>query len=273
MSAIAVDDENVYFATEGTTRVYQCPKTGCVGGPILLGEGAAYTIVVVSGRVYWADFSSGTILSCAVGGCGGQPTTVVASQPSIRDLSTDEANLVWSTSAANGAVRWCAIGATCTAADVITNVGSVRTVAVHQGAALWSSSTTKGIRTCALGSCSSPKTLGPGGVDVSARAGHAFWIDNEITDSIVSCNAAGCGGSPKVIGTSPIPASPASDATHVYWRDEGDRRIYRCPTSGCTPGGEIIARSQRCPAGVSLALDSSFVYWTTDDEVYRMPKP
>jgi hypothetical protein len=269
-TALAVDANNIYFAVEGSPAngaVYQCPKTGCVGAPILLGGGYATGIVVAGGAVYWGDFFSGKVVSCAVGGCSNAPSAVVSNQPSIKGVFTDGVDLFWST---NGAIRRCP-QATCsdaTVAGIVTGQGLIVSIAAEQGKVLWASSGS--IQSCAVGPCPSPIALGPGAADVSIHAGVAYWVTSSKT--VVRCPLGGCNGKPLTVGSSQAPRVPVSDGTSVYWRDELFDQIYRCPAIGCTPGLEILAYGQRMQSGGQIALDGQYVYWTNTSGVYRLLK-
>lgn len=269
-TALTVDAVNVYFAVEGgpgNGTVYQCPKTGCGGPPIKLGEGYAMKIVVAGGQVYWGDFSAGKLVSCAVGGCNDLPTTVVPNQPSIKGTVTDELNLFWLT---NGAVKYCP-RATCSSATTVTinaDQGFFNSMAAEQGKVIWPYNGK--IFMCSPGPCPTPTELGPGSIDVSIHGGDAFWVTS--AKNVVRCPLSGCNKTPLTIGSSQTPRFPVSDGANVYWRDDLYRHIYRCPESGCAPGPEILATQQSMQPNGQIALDGTHVYWTTTTGVYRLKK-
>jgi hypothetical protein len=93
--SLALDSANVYVVGEG--RLLKCPKSGggvttLVSGGAVPAESMLDQVIAVDGsNVYWttamssvnfAAFTGGTLLKCAVGGCGGTPT-VMASSSSI----------------------------------------------------------------------------------------------------------------------------------------------------------------------------------------------
>lgn len=270
-TALTVDATNIYFAVEGGSgngTVYQCPKTGCVGSPIVLGEGYAMGIVVANGTVYWGDFSAGKLVSCAVGGCNDAPTAVVSNQTSIHGVFTDGVDLFWETA---GTIRHCP-QATCsdaTAKDIATGQGFVTRLAADQGKVIWPNNGK--MWECPAATCPTPTELGPGAVDPSIHAGVAYWGTS--AKNVVGCAIGGCNKSPITIGASPFsPRFPVSDGTNVYWRDELYDQIYRCPATGCLPGPETIAYDQHMQPGGQIALDGVYVYWTNSDGVYRLKK-
>lgn len=271
VTALSVDDKNVYFAIEsGAGTVFQCPKTGCGGAPIPLGEGYTIAISVDAQRVYWGDFAAGKLVSCTIGGCANMPTAVALNQSQIRGVWTDGADLVWSTADDGGSIMHCTPGA-CSPAAVKTGQGLVLSVAADQGKVFWGNLSSKSLHTCATSSCTSVATLGPGVNQPTVHAGVAYWIDGQ-TNTLVRCPASGCAGTPITIGSSPTPAHPISDGVDVYWRDDLLDAIYRCPVAGCMPGPEVVATNQRGQLGGQIALDGQYVYWTTTSGVYRVRK-
>jgi len=268
-TAITVDGQNVYFAAEGNnTPVQQCPKTGCVGAPVLLGTGYAFGIAVIGGFVHWGDFSSGKVWRCAVGGCGGNPTAIALNQTSIRGVATDGVKIYWS---ANNNILGCDPAA-CTPFTVRSGTGAILDMAAEQATVLYVDSAASKVYACATPTCTTPLLLGTGSHDVSAYSGKAFW-GNGATDLIVSCAITGCSNTPKTLGTSYAPTHPASDGTNVYFRDDLSYKIYRCPAgAGCAGGAEVFANDQHGQPGGNLAIDGTHVYWTTASAVRRLAK-
>jgi hypothetical protein len=267
-TAITLDGQNVYFASEGgNTPIQQCPKTGCGGAPILLGTGYAFGIGVVGGFVHWGDFSNGKVWRCAIGGCGGNPTAIALNQTSIRGVATDGVKIYWS---ANNNLLGCDPAA-CTPQVVRAGTGAVLDMDVHQATVLYVDSASSNVYACATPTCTTPLLLGAGTHDVSAFGGKAFW-GTGATNLIVACSIAGCGGSPQTIGTSFAPTHPASDGSFVYFRDDLSFKIYRCPATGCAAGAEIFASDQHGQPGGNLAIDGTHVYWTTASAVRRKLK-
>lgn len=272
-TTLTVDAANVYFAVEGGSgAVYECPKTGCVGAPKLLGTGYAFHLARVGQKVFFGDFSGGRILSCAVGGCAQNPTVVASSQPSARGAWTDGTYLYWSVfdGTSQGEIRRCLPDA-CVPTTIVPTTGTVFDLAAEQGTVIWANGTTRTMHACSTFPCTSPRTLGPGSVGVTASAGKAFWI-NGASKTVVSCSIAGCGGNPSTLGTSFSPSNPVSDGTSIFWRDDIGYDIYRCPASGCGAAAQTFAKNQKGQPRGGIATDGLYVYWTTASSVLRLAK-
>ena len=87
---VVADAANVYWLDQTSDVAYECPITGCPGGaPIPLGT-AAGARAIDSSNVYWAG-SGPSLVKCAIGGCGSNPTTVlpsIAVHPPIFQVSS-----------------------------------------------------------------------------------------------------------------------------------------------------------------------------------------
>jgi hypothetical protein len=274
---IAVDDTNVYVEDQGTTtgKVYQCPKTGC-STPTLLGPGYATGIASDSQFVYWNDFSGGTIVRCAIGGCANSPTVIVPNQPHAEGLSFDGANLFW---AATGSILTCASPACAMPSVLATGQGSTITGTTAETAIVyWISG--GAVRGCPAGGCgqkpatvTSSLTSGPYGNDVVVKDGFAYFTSG---NSVVSCPVTSTCAFPLTIGASSAPFGLASDGSDVYWLDVDIAKVYRCPVTGCVGSAEVFAdQSSFDPAGefgASVALDGEYAYWADPVSVYRKHK-
>jgi hypothetical protein len=92
---IAVDAENVYFTTQGTSpkqtdgAVWKCAIGGCNGQPTTLASGqtSAFDLVVAGGDVYWT--TSTTVMKCATAGCGDHPTVLASGLDNVLQIAAD----------------------------------------------------------------------------------------------------------------------------------------------------------------------------------------
>ena len=270
-TVVIVDANNVYWGTEGTNGVWQCPKTGCTGAPIKLASIDSTGLAVDATRVYFGDFSGGTLLACAIGGCNNQPTVLSPTETQIESVTTDGINLYW---ASQGNVRACKLpcsgGANGTPYTVYAQGGFVLDVTADQGKVFWAGASK--IWVCAgSGPCASPLALGPGvGAGSFATHGNAYWVSSP--NSVVACAATGCSNLPRTIGSSYSPQNVVSDDVSVYWRDDVSGDILRCPTFGCGGASAAYQKSQQGQPGGKMATDGQYLYWATASQVLRAPK-
>src|ERR1700722_15972022 len=142
-SVVLVDATNVYFGDDGVAggQVYQCPKSGCAT-PIPLGPGFASGLGVDSANVYWNDFNAGSVVSCTIGGCNGQPRVVASSQPSVEGVTFAGTNLYWSTV---GSIVTCAPSSCATPSTLATSQGNgIAPLTSEPGVVLWGTTNSGG---------------------------------------------------------------------------------------------------------------------------------
>jgi hypothetical protein len=263
---VVLDTNNVYFGDEGTTTgvVYQCPKSGCAT-PVTLGPGYATGIGVDGTNVYWNDFAGGKVVSCAIGGCANAPTTIAPTQPSAEGVTYDGANLYW---ASSGSVVTCVPPACTTRTPLATGQGTVIQLASETGAAYWLSGGS--LLTCPATGCGGqPTKVAPGsGSAVAVLNGVAYFTSG---NAVVSCPVKGC-SAVFTIGASNDPYGIGTDGVDVYWLDDIDQVVYRCPVTGCNAGPEQFATGQLSQPGANVALDGEYAYWTVPDQVIRKHK-
>ncbi len=264
---ITVDANNIYFGVEGSTTgtVYQCPKSGCAT-PTVLGPGFATGLGVDGSRVYWNDFAVGSIVSCAIGGCANEPTVLAPSQTEPEGLTFDGTNLYWATS---GSIMTC-VAPSCAQRTTLATGQPTNIVqmASETNVAFWIG--TSNVESCPAAGCSaSPATVGPAsGSSIVVKDGFAYFTSG---NAIVSCPVGGC-TAPHTIGASDDPYGLGTDGTNVYWLDDIDEVVYRCPVTGCSGGATRFAEQQLTQPGGNVALDGEYAYWTLPDQVLRKPK-
>lgn len=73
------------------------------------------------------------------------------------------------------------------------------------------------------------------------------------------------GGGPEILLAhgQKLPSAVAVDGTSIYWGNQGDGTIMKCPLAGCGDGGapEVIAKSAGMPQ--ALVLTSTDIYWVS----------
>jgi hypothetical protein len=161
-SALAVDASNLYW-TNQAGQVMQCELGGCSGGPTALatGLGGPFSIgglAVDAANVYWSD-SSG-IVKCAIGGCNGQPSTIVASQQAY-GLATDGENVYW-TDYDNGFLYQCPNSGCAQPTALASGLSHPNNLAVDKAHAYWANGDGTIMR-CGLNGCvGGPATVASG---------------------------------------------------------------------------------------------------------------
>jgi hypothetical protein len=267
VTLVVLDANNVYFGDEGSTTgvVYQCPKSGCTT-PVTLGPGFATGLGVDGTNVYWNDFVGGAIVSCAIGGCANAPTTIAPTQPSAEGVTFDGTNLYW---ASNGNIVTCVPPACAIRATLATGESTaIVHLASEKGDAYWVNSGS--LEKCAAAGCGGVpfKLIGASGASVFVKNGVMYFTSG---NAVVSCPVTGC-ATPHTIGASNDPYGIGADGVEVYWLDDIDQVVYRCPVSGCNAGPERFATGQLSQPGANVALDGEYAYWTLPDQVLRKHK-
>lgn len=140
----------------------------------------ASSIGVDSTSVYWANYLTGDVWKCAIGGCSNSPTRLASGQSNPNGLTVDS----------NG-VYWCNNNAGTVVKCPVTGCGSSPTV-------------------LASGQSSPLRVVSDGT--------YLYWINDSNPGSVMMCAVAGCNGNPTTLATGQQnPGSIAVDATSVYW--------------------------------------------------------
>jgi len=112
----------------------------------------------------------------------------------------------------------------------------------------------------------------PGEGEVVVEDTYLYWA-NRTVGQVRRVNKAG--GTPSVLGASPVPKHLALDAGEIYWTDFGvsdaDGALYRAPKQ---PGGSttLVASGFRTPAGLALVGLDVFVVGRDDGSLTRVAK-
>jgi hypothetical protein len=86
--------------------------------------------------VYWTNNSGGTVMKCAVGGCGGAPTLLANNQLQPYAIATDGINVYWTTGVGN--IMRCPVGGCGNAPVIIAHAqGNIGGVAVDATSVYW----------------------------------------------------------------------------------------------------------------------------------------
>lgn len=242
---VAADSSYVYFVngvsgagTPGEGRVVKCPVDGCGPTPEVLAIGIQPDAIVVDATtVYWCNVGSGgeSIHSCAIGGCGGAPTSLAPVSGTPTSIAVSATTLAWT----------------------VTPLGG---------------GTGGGVISCATGACvpaglATSTTMTP--ISVALGPTHAYWTSSDRTVKV--CALAGCDGSPSTLGAlgpTVQPGAAATDGADVYFvvlPDPGSLAppaIQRCAVGGCAFSPTTVATGPAVVAPSAIAVDATSVYWT-----------
>jgi hypothetical protein len=129
---------------------------------------------------------------------------------------------------------------------------------------------------CALPDCAGGPTMlweGQGTeaqtIGLAADSANLYWTNGNPagTGSVFQCAKPDCTQTARALATGRnSPRGIAADGTNVYWSEEG---IYRCAVGGCNGAPTLVAPDA---GGQAIALDSTHLYATTDQEILVMSK-
>jgi hypothetical protein len=192
--SLATDANAIYWVENGTGNVSKCvngmpcPQTLVTGRSLTPSFGGG--IAVDASNVYWSDTEG--ILKCAIGGCSGTPSSVVAGA-NASWMVMHGANVYWADDVQHKIFK-CAIDG-CGGADG----GSPVTLAFQAGAF-------------------------PQGMVVDDD--NVYWTDMN-TNQVLRCAVNGCNNAPTVMASVDPDRRPcriAMDDAHIYWAT--------CPANG-----------------------------------------
>ncbi len=224
--------------------------------------------------VYWLELGAGagtgTLSSCAKGGCGGVPT-VVASRlagSASQSLAVDGSRLFWTES--DLGLRACDKQACSPLGLIQTPVSpalapvylAIDTATVFLGSI-------QSIESCSKNGCVAPTPLAglvtPGAEVLAVDATSVYFLDGS---AVRACALPACAGGPRTLaaGLAQVPLGLAVDDAQVFFSIGGAASapddagaILACPKSGCAGAPRILAAKLRHPT--DLAVDATEVYW------------
>jgi hypothetical protein len=248
--ALTVDSNNAYWVGRyvdagGSFSALQCSKPSCTTPIVLTPPLASSTrgLAVDGTDVY---IGATNILKCAIGGCGGAPT-------SIGDNVTDGI------------------------ADLVLDTSTIY-FPYTTWAAVMSCPKTGCVYPTTLASSQ------PYAVRITRYGGEIFWVNGGFTEtsgSIMRCDPNNC-LNPTVVASGQLaPTGIAVDASGIYWVNLGtstvqfvDSEVRMCPLSGCTGAPITLASAQQANG---VALDANNVYYVAESSgagpLKRVAKP
>ena len=264
-------------------------------GPITVASGLDYpnSIAVGSTSVYWmnqgkggpaavATPSTGSVMSCAIGGCA-RPTVMATGQDNPIAIALDSVNVYWTNGGSNNdasSVAKCPV-AGCVQPTVLTSLSCAEGLAVDSTDVFFIGCSQPAAMRCTLAGCGAPATLTVfQSADFAAdsaivvQSGKVYWTErfgaNASGGAVVSCAANGCAAPTTVVSLAVgyVQQGLAVDSANVYFAVQYPAKlsgptVWKCSIGGCADATALCPDSS--PANGPIAVDAANVYWTTLD--------
>ena len=272
---LAIDSSNVYW-TNIDGSIKSVPTAGGTTATLAQGLGSGMGIAVDSQNVY-AVSQDGRIVSAPLSGSMAV-TVLAASQPNPYALTIDSTNVYWSTTgsgAGNGTIMSCAKTGCNQAPTTLASGIHVQYpygLLVNGGNVYWTSFNFGG-------EINKVPTTGGSFTTFSSGLGYPYEISS--AGSIMMVVLYGQGGviatvpmsggtASNIVGGQSFPTEGTTDGVSAYWTltiPNNEQGATLVKSSLTTPMPQILAVNVQ-PAG-SVAVDSTSVYWLTNDGTVR----
>ncbi len=262
-SGIVVDAVNAYVSSYEIGNVYAMPLDG--GAPVTLDAIGQNNVAINSTGVFTVaggggDVPQGIVVGCAKTGCNGQYTTLATGQNAVWGVAADDQNVYWTNQDPGGAVGKAPVGGG--PVTILSTAGPAHQIIASAGVLYYIGATTGGAAPEGLLSLSvdggTPHVIVPpdpnrGVMSFTVDCTNAYYATSDGAISQVPL----AGGAPLVLATGQGSGGlqMAVDATHVYFTDI--EHVKSVPI-----GGGPAATLATEPSVSSVAVDSSYVYWT-----------
>jgi hypothetical protein len=280
---IAVSAGRVYW-TSGGQEVWGCDIGSCLA---TVKAYAAYPnapfasspqgVAVDEDRIYWANLSPGTVMSCPLAGCGAAPSVLIDGLNGPRSVAVDASHVYWAAYEDSGVFRCPKAGCSGAPEIVALNQGEPDSLALDDTDVFFVNTWPNGAVVRAAKDGSGWVFIAEGQsepVSVAVDAAYVYWTSGSELGTVQRCPKAGCVEAPEVLASNQqSPWAIAVDESDVFWtgRNVADPYygtanglVMRCPLAGCEAGPTVLAYEQFTTRGPrSLALDSTHVYWVT----------
>jgi hypothetical protein len=266
-AGLAVDANNLYVAAYEIGNVYAVPLDG--GAPVALDDIGDNNVAINSTTVFTVsggggNVPQGIVVGCAKTGCGGSYTTLATGQTQVWGVAADDEYVYWANQGANvGVYKAPVAGGPATA---LSTAAQANAIIVSGGRVFYASTAagadgSEGLMSIPVNG-GTPTVLvpGPSGASVAAMAADCTNVYYATNNGIVGQVPVG-GGTPTVLvsGMGFLGLQIAVDAARVYFVDNPSGTINAVPIGG----GPVVtlATGQAGPGGI--AVDASYVYWTS----------